>query len=223
VDGLARLAAGEWRGAKRVQVLSRLGRSQVSDGVEEVWVPGAPRLCHAIGWWRPRVLLSDSLRALVSEGELRAAIAHEHAHHRRRDLLAIVVLRFAGAFQPAALARAAERDFREAAELAADAAAAHHVGDGLLVANALVEISRISIAAPGLAMGEGSVERRVRALLDRPGGEIRRAVALPCVGVVLLLLVAAAHAGIGETHHLLGLHHGVEGILGVAMAALGHA
>jgi Zn-dependent protease with chaperone function len=218
----ARLAAGEWRGARRVSVLSRFGRSRRAHGVEEVWIPGAPRLCHAIGWWRPRVLVSDSFRELVGEGELRAAIAHEHAHHRRRDPLAILILRAAGVFQPRRFARAAERDFRDAAEMAADAAAAHDVGDGLLVANALVEITRVSIAAPGLAMGRDAVERRVHALLDRPGGEIGRALALPAAGVTLLLLMLAPNAGVGETHHFLGLHQGVEGLLEVVLESLGH-
>lgn len=84
---VARLVSSEWRGHRRLQVLSRLGRSQPSRGIEEVWVPGSPRLCHAIGWWRPRVLVSDSLRRVVGVGELEAALAHEHAHHRRGDPL----------------------------------------------------------------------------------------------------------------------------------------
>ena len=114
-----RVLAGERRGARRVNRLSRLGRLQRSRGVEEVWVPGAPRLCHAAGWWRPRVLVSESLRRVVATRELDAALAHEHAHLRRRDPLAIVILRVVGACQPPGFTRAAERCFREEAEMAA--------------------------------------------------------------------------------------------------------
>ena len=106
--------------------------------------------------------------------------------------------------------------------MAADAAAAHDVGDGLLVASALVQITRVSIAAPGLAMGRDAVERRVYALLDAPGGEATRALAFPLAGAMLAVLVLAPNVGVGETHHLLGLHHGVEGLLEVAMEMLGH-
>jgi Zn-dependent protease with chaperone function len=218
----AGLAKAEWRAAQRVRALSRLGRAHRVRGVEEVWVPGSPRLCHATGWWRPRVLVSESLAQRVGAGELRAAIAHEHAHHRRRDPLAMMLLRIAGTFQPTALARKVESDFRIAAELASDAAAAHAVGDSLLVASALLEITRVSIAAPGLAMGRDAVEQRVQALLDEPGGEVGRAVALPLAGACLLLLTFASKASVGETHHVLGLHRSVEGLLERAMETLGH-
>ncbi len=217
-----RLVVGEWRGARRVRRLSQFGRSHRTRGIEEVWVRGSPRLCHAVGWWQPRVLVSDALRRVVGVGELRAALAHEHAHHRRRDPLAILILRVIGLFQPPALARSAEEDFRNAAEMAADAAAAHEVGDGLLVASALVAITRVSIAVPGLAMGRDAVERRVYALLDAPGGETGRALALPVAALGLFVLVVAPGAAIGETHHLLGFHNGVEGILEMTMEMFGH-
>ncbi|MDP2316287.1 MAG: M56 family metallopeptidase [Pseudomonadota bacterium] len=218
----ARLVIGEWRGSRRVHVLSRLGRLRRTQGIEEVWVPGSPRLCHAVGWWRPRVLVSDSLRRVVGVGELRAALAHEHAHHRRRDPLAILILRTAGVFQPPALARLAEQEFRDAAEMAADADAAHELGDGLLVASALVAITRVSIAAPGMAMGRDAVERRVHALLDAPSGEVGRSLALPVAAMTLIVLAVAPNIGVGETHHLLGLHQGVEGLLEVAIEMFGH-
>ena len=107
--------------------------------------------------------------------------------------------------------------------MAADAAAAHEVGDGLLVASALVAITRISIAAPGLAMGRHAVERRVYALLAAPGGEVGRALALPSAAVGVFALAVAAQLGVGEAHHLLGMHQSVEGILEVAMEMFGHS
>lgn len=219
---VARLVAGERRGSRRVERLSLLGRSERSRGVEEVWVAGSPRLCHAVGWWRPRVLVSESLRRLVAPGELGAALAHEHAHLRRRDPLAILILRGVGAFQPSAFALGAERCFRDEAEIAADAAAANEVGDGLLVASALLAISRVSMPIAGFAMARDAVERRVYALLDAPEGEVRRALALPVAALSVVALGFALNVGVGETHHLLGVHEGIEGILEVAMDVLGH-
>lgn len=219
-----RLILGEVNGARRVRVLSHLGRSRFAGKVEEIWVPGPPRLCHAIGWWRPKVLVSDSIGQLVHPDELRAALAHEHAHHRRRDPMAILVLRAAGVLQPAVLSQIAEREFREAAEMAADAAAAYEVGDALVVASALVQITRISIAVPGLAMGCDAVERRVLALFALPSGEAAHAFALPLAAATLVIMsVVTPLFGTGETHHVLGLHQSIEGMLEVAMGLLGHA
>lgn len=217
-----RLVVGERRGSRRVERLSLLGRSEHSRGVEELWVAGSPRLCHAVGWWRPRVLVSESLRRFVGDGELGAALAHEHAHLRRRDPLAILILRGVGVLQPPAFSLGAERCFREEAEMAADAAAAHEVGDGLLVASALIAISRVSMPVAGLAMARDAVERRVYALLDAPKGEVRRALALPTAALSVVALGFALNVGVGETHHLLGLHQGIESLLEVAMDVFGH-
>ena len=71
-------------------------------------------------------------------------------------------------------------------------------------------------------MGRDAVERRVAALLDSPGGEVGRSLALPVAAMVLTLLVAASKVGVGETHHVLGLHQGVEGTLEMAMEMFGH-
>jgi beta-lactamase regulating signal transducer with metallopeptidase domain len=149
--------------------------------------------------------------------ELAAALAHEHAHVRRRDPLAVALLRVAGLFVPSPCARRAERDFRAAAEEAADAAAAYAVGDGRVVASALVRLTRISLRAPALAAADRGVERRVEALLANPAGEAGSSGVVLLAQALFVLTVAAPLAGVGETHHVVGFHAAVERVVEAVM------
>ncbi|WP_404372918.1 M56 family metallopeptidase [Corallococcus coralloides] len=173
-----------------------------------VAVPGMPRLCHAAGAFRRRILLSSSLEKALAPEALRAALAHEEAHLRRRDPLAVVLLSFAGLFMPPPVARAFASAYRAAAEEACDAEAALAVGDATVVAEALVKMAtlqRSAFTAPHvLAFGMLALERRVRHLLE---GETH------WVAPSRALLLSAS-AGLGmfafallHTHFL---HHAVE-------------
>ncbi len=172
-------------------------------------VPGAPQLCHAVGHVHRRILVSESLAEALSEAELRGALAHEEAHLRRRDPLAGLLLAIAGLFTLPFFSRAFFSAWQTAAEEACDTEAACAVGDGSLVASALVRVATLQRqaahaleAAP--AFGAIALERRVRLLLDgeaRVALSARALLVVGSVGVVALLLAL---------QHSPFLHHAVE-------------
>ncbi|WP_257455272.1 M56 family metallopeptidase [Archangium lipolyticum] len=173
-----------------------------------VAVPGAPRLCHAVGLVRRRILLSASLAESLTPAELRSALAHEEAHLRRRDPLLGVLLGVAGLFAAPFLSRACAAAHQMAAEEACDAEAAAAVGDGGLVAGALVKVAALQqrlshVTGDAPAFGALALERRVRLLLDE-AARATTAHALRVTGAVALAtgLLSLAHSAF--------LHHAVE-------------
>jgi Zn-dependent protease with chaperone function len=173
-----------------------------------VSVPGAPQLCHAVGFVRRRILLSASLEASLTPTELRSALAHEEAHLRRRDPLLGFLLGVAGLFAAPFLARACAAVYQTAAEEACDAEAAAAMGDGGLVAGALVKVAALqrrlsTVAEEAPAFGALALERRVRLLLD-DGVRATTAHALRVAGAVTLA------AGLLAIDYTAFLHHAVE-------------
>jgi Zn-dependent protease with chaperone function len=124
----------------------------------------------AFGWLRPEVCVPRQALALPYP-ELRAMLAHEVAHVRRRDALRRAAGEVALAllwWQP--LAWLARRELRHAAELQCDATAAGAAGR-LAVAHSLVEVAGWVVAeavpAGTTAMAERSpLSERVKALLS---------------------------------------------------------
>ncbi|MDP1827840.1 MAG: M56 family metallopeptidase [Archangium sp.] len=107
--------------------------------VTVVDAPGPVLLC--VGVWRPRLLVSARLFALLDEGELRAAVAHELSHVRRHDVLASWVmlgLRVVQAFNP--VAQVLGRSLAWETELRADADAARWTGRPATLASALLKV-----------------------------------------------------------------------------------
>lgn len=194
----------EWRalrGLARLATPRRYGSFVVDS------VPGAPRLCHAVGVVRRRVLLSEQLANEVSEEQLEAALAHEAAHHGRRDGLATLLVRLSAIFSAPFVLRAVHADHRLAMEEASDARAAAAVGDPRTVADAIVAIARVQIrgAVPSLGITGAVIERRVLRLLSREPDR-------PSVGVVGVLALVSAPLVVV----LLGswtVHHAVENLL----------
>jgi len=125
-----------------------------------VWITtedGGPVACVA-GPWRPRLLVSRRLVALLDPPELAAALAHEAAHTLRRDLRAGWIwfaLRALQGFSPAALLeyRLTLRD----QESACDRVAAARTGDPAALASALRKVH----GATPPARGAGALRRLV--------------------------------------------------------------
>ena len=138
--------------------------------------PGPLLLC--VGVWRSRLLVSPALFALLDEGELRVAVAHELSHVRRHDVLGswiLLGLRVVQAFNP--VAQVLGRTVAWETELRADADAARWTGRPATLASALLKVFG-KPAAPALA-GLGlsarlqrarafAIETRCRLLLDPP-------------------------------------------------------
>jgi hypothetical protein len=173
-------------------------------------IPGEPRLCHAIGFFRGRILLSQSMRSRLDPEQLRSALAHETAHLRRRDPLANLVLSLAGVFHVPGVSTMFSRAYRHAAEEACDDHAASIVGDRSVVAGALVSVAALqrglSLGWSVPAFGE-LLEGRVRRLLDGDCQRSRPSHAL-AIGAVMTAVVLGAALDESAT-----LHHAVETLL----------
>jgi beta-lactamase regulating signal transducer with metallopeptidase domain len=190
--------------------LEALGSSEFHIGRQVVTVPGAPWICHAVGAWRSRIIVSASLRTCLDSDEFVAALAHERAHLERRDPLTRLLLSASGVFGLGWPFRAFLEAYIIAAEEACDALAANAVSDPGLVARALVKVASLRPnalprGAEVPAFGEIHLERRVRVLLDNSGsiagarGHALRAGLVVCAALTLVIAGASP-----------SIHHAVE-------------
>lgn len=141
----------------------------VLDRLDVVRSPEAFALTH--GLLRPRIMVTTELISVLTSGELRAVLAHERSHLRRRDPARVLGARLlAGyAWYLPASGWLAER-FALRRELAADRAAAACAGVAAL-ASALVKLAeppRAFAAAPAVNP-RGRLEARISQL---EGGKI---------------------------------------------------
>jgi Zn-dependent protease with chaperone function len=149
----ARSALRQSRDQLRLRAGLRLAVADELDGRAFRLFESSRAQAFCAGLLRPRVFLSAAGRERLSDTELRAVLAHEDHHVRRRDplrLFAARILADALFFVPA-LSRL-ERRYAELAELAADEAAVRAAGSSAL-ASALLKLgaSDHSEATVGLA------------------------------------------------------------------------
>lgn len=149
------------------------------------------RTAVLIGWWRPSLVVDRALWSALGERERAALLAHEAGHLARRDPLMLMLLQALLCGAPRALAWRVVRCWLDRAEEQADSAAAHSLGDPLVVAAALLRCARLGSPAPsgGLAWtGGGRLERRITRLLApaAPTGPAR-----PDIGLLDALLLGA--------------------------------
>ena len=153
---------------------------------------GAPPLV-LVGIRRPRVMVSETAAAMLSDDELQVAVRHELGHLRSWDNLKkflISATPFPGMIN-------LDRAWREAAELAADDSAVTNRQEALDLAAALIKLSRSSQLSPepafatGLVSGSSSTSVRVERLLrwSIPSRHIRHGWAW---AFLLLLTMTAA-------------------------------
>jgi beta-lactamase regulating signal transducer with metallopeptidase domain len=162
-----------------------------------------------VGICHPRVLVSESTVALLSENELRLALRHEVEHMKSHDNLKKLILRccpFPG------LAKL-EHAWAQSAELAADDGAVSSQSDALDLAAALVKLSRlvrVVETAPVHTMGfvAGSLSLRVARLLAWDEASKSRRVRIrtwfvipPAVAISLLVTIAYGPV-LGLTHEI---------------------
>ncbi len=175
------------RAQVRVRAALRLAVEDDLDGASvRLFQSGRPQAFCA-GLLRPRIFLSAAARDGLSERELRAVLAHEGHHVRRRDplrLLAARVLADALFFVPAL--RRLERRYGELAELAADEAAVRAAGSAAL-ASALLKLG-------GSGRPEGAVALAPERV-DHLWGAPPRWRVEPRILVLSLLAVAGTGAG----------------------------
>ena len=145
---------------------------------------------------RPRVVVSDEVRRLLSSKELNAALRHERAHAASRDNLKRFLILLAPDTPTwfAGLARL-ERAWKKFAEWAADdEAAGGDPAQALALASALVRVAGLG-SAPNYALltslTEDDLVARVDRLLGHPPQEIadRWTPVVCAAGVIALLAV----------------------------------
>ncbi|TAK32676.1 MAG: hypothetical protein EPO40_01860 [Myxococcaceae bacterium] len=156
--GLARL--------RRLAARLRMVASPTDD--PEVWlVPG--RAAFAMDWPRRGIYLGRDLRLRPALHD--AILAHERAHVRRGDLGLRLVAWMLTALHAPGVGTRLEDALDLAIEQACDAEASGAVGDPLVVAEALLAVTRLDAPPPDkwlAAFGPHALEARVRALCDPP-------------------------------------------------------
>lgn len=193
--GVTVFALGARALARNLAALSRFrrtvhvgGRVTVCGRVVHVVADPVPRAFCA-GWVRPRVYVSQGAIEQLEADELRAVVAHEDHHARRRDplrLLVIAVLSEALFFMPV-MRRLRER-YAQLAEVAADEAATRAAGTQPLAA-ALMRFGETSV--PGAVVG--IAPERVDALLGEPP---RWELSLSLLGAAVVSVGALAAAAL---------------------------
>jgi Zn-dependent protease with chaperone function len=137
------------------------------------------RLCASLapvaftyGWFRPTLVLSRWMVRTLDEQELETVLAHELAHHARRDpLLTWWALLLRDAFCYLPTSRLAYQQLRDAQELSCDDLATQVTGQPMELASALTKVWLHSLgdkrgqeAVPALIGTGAQMEGRIRRL-----------------------------------------------------------
>jgi len=147
-----------------------------------------------VGWLEPTILLSVGLVEGVSPDTLRAVIAHERAHARRRDTWKALADRIVSAILPVRVARRLLGEVSLAREQACDRLAAEEVESPIAVARALTEVARLKMAIPsfGVSIAGHDLRGRIRFLLDSAARPPKRCGLLRPIVTILGLALAGA-------------------------------
>lgn len=127
-------------------------------------------LVFTLGWWRPKIYLSEGLSAACSDEDLSIILLHEQAHQERRDNLRLLLARLSSAILSNSLAKHIMSDLQLLTEQACDFRAADRFGH-VAVAQTLLKVKRL-MSLPSAtsvevctAFAERDVEMRIKALL----------------------------------------------------------
>jgi Zn-dependent protease with chaperone function len=192
-------------------------------------IPASYPVAFVWGVRRPTLVLSSGLVRLLPDEQLRAVLAHEGAHHARRDNLGrLMLLGCAYASLAMPLSRRILAWYDDQAELVCDEVAARATRAPLDLAAALVAIRRSTLShrspAPSIVPAVSSLAPRDPTAFDQ---RVRRLVAVsdcaleprsgllrsfwPLAGLGLLALTVAMGAvALGAP---LATHHAIETVL----------
>jgi len=208
----AKLATALVAGLRRVHVIAKSSREVSHQGVSLFVAPAKQDYCFAAGYLRPRVFVSTALWDRLLPEQREAILAHEIAHIENRDLWKSLLLSLAEIWGAPFLATRSRLDWDRAAERLCDRVAADKVGDGAIVAEALLAWARGPGVATGLSFSPGAdaLEERVVAVLSE--GTAGHGAALRIALLTGLIIASATVAAV-----LLAdpLHHQLETIFGL--------
>ena len=167
----------------------------------------------AAGIFRPLVLMSDAVEAVLNASELRSALRHELAHVRRRDNLKKLLLRFVVFPGMAAL----EVAWSQATEIAADDAAVSTASEALDLAAALIKLSRLATlpSAPDIATTLvhaplALVNARIERLIAWNGQQNKPTLAMSPLYTVCLMVTTVAAVAVTYGQALARVHTATE-------------
>jgi Zn-dependent protease with chaperone function len=149
---------------------------------------------------RPRIVLSEAALGVMDPEELRACMAHEQGHLRRRHRPLLLAGSVLGALaRPLPRTRVAERELGFHVERDADEFAVRETRDPLALASAICKVAQSHATAwTGLA-GRGRVTGRLEILVGGPPPRSptleRAATALATVLVAMTVAIAATVPG----------------------------
>ncbi len=161
-------------------------------------------LVFTLGWWTPRIYVSEGLSSACSDADMEIILLHERAHKERRDNLRLLIARMCSAVVSKPLANRMMSDLQLMTEEACDFKAAEEYGH-VAVAETLLKVKKLLMKNPApvpytaMAFAEREVEVRIMALL-RAGGCIslrtwQLTLLLASALMVLLLTVSPLHHG----------------------------
>lgn len=197
------------RGLRAIADLRRVAVD--SDGV--FLVPSDRLFVFTAGIWRGATFASSAAWRTLGPDERAAALAHERAHQKSRDLLrraALALLAIAGA---PLVGRRMLSVWDSATERLRDRDAAAAVGDETSVASALVALARAGSPCPAWSAPLAPADElslRVASVLDDRGPRVRAGARLAMAsGIALAAAVPVVFIVADPLHHLL------ETVLGV--------
>lgn len=169
---------------------------------------GSTPLVFTLGWWRPRIYVSQGLEGACSNTDLSIVLLHERAHQERRDNLRLLIARLCSVLLYRVGATRMMSDLQLLTEQACDFRAAEKYGY-VNVAETLLKVKRLlqhSSAVPlgALAFAEHDVELRVKALLK---AQQRLKLHSWQLGVIVSSLL------VGMSLLVSPLHHGSEWVI----------
>lgn len=184
--------------SRRLARRQKVAEELVVDGEAVRLIMDSRPLAFTQGSMRPRAHLSTGARDRLTAEQLRAVVAHERHHRRRRDPLRLMAARALGDalfFVPAA--RAVAAGYARLVELEADAAAVAATRTARPLAGAL-----LVFAGSGPVAGAGIAGERVDALVGR---RVRFGLPLGLLGAglaaSLTIVAAAVLVGLGAPDH----------------------
>ena len=185
------------------QLRTQFGFLAQNEGAYHLLRAASP-LVFTLGWWRPRISVSEGLSDACSQNDLAIILRHEQAHQERRDNLRLLTARLCSAVLGGRLAGLVLSDLQLLTEQACDFRAAETHGH-VAVAETLLKIKRLLTLAPAevpamaMAFAERDVELRIRALLrTQPRISLHSwqiAVLLAALLLSMSLLISPLHHG----------------------------
>jgi Zn-dependent protease with chaperone function len=195
--------------ARRVDPASRLAAAATAAAVPADLIrvlDGSPMPAFTTGWWRPSIYVDASLAQQLSDAQLAAVLAHEHAHVIRRDPARLTLLRALGClfFWLPALRRLSD-DVADDAEVIADDFAAR--GNAVALASAILAMAQWrNVVSPSTTMvgfqRNAMLDRRIHRLLGDDWAITSRVTRPALLGAMLWLLLAWT-SGLAVSHPMM--------------------